>query len=128
MGLYGFMTMLFSILGLVCYLNAFPKRKKSVKPMVALMFLMAAVVFVCDVLYGNLIHQAVFRPDNPIIITQSTLYISKAYSVLGVHRILLIIATALTALLPVIKLLLKKINTSVKIEGYDDMALDLSKE
>ena len=34
MGLSGFATMLFSMLSLVCFLNAFPKRKKPVLPMV----------------------------------------------------------------------------------------------
>ena len=33
MGLCGFVTMLFSMLSLLCYMNSFPRRKKVNKPM-----------------------------------------------------------------------------------------------
>ena len=39
MGLAGFATMLFSMLSLVCFLNAFPHRKKVNIPMLVLMLL-----------------------------------------------------------------------------------------
>ena len=47
MGLCGFATMLFSILSLVTYLNAFPHRKKANKPMLILLFAMVAVIIFC---------------------------------------------------------------------------------
>ena len=40
MGLCGFATMLFSLLSLLCFLNAFPHRKKVNVPMLVLAFLM----------------------------------------------------------------------------------------
>ena len=44
MGLAGFATMLFSVLSLVCFMNAFPHRKKTNIPMLALTFLMIALL------------------------------------------------------------------------------------
>ena len=129
MGLCGFATMLFSILSLVTYLNAFPHRKKVNKPMLILFFLMVAAIIFCDFNYRNLIDAAVFRETNPIVVNSATAYISKAASVLGTHMILLVVSVVLTALSPVFKKLLGKINTAVDIDGYDQMeALDISGE
>ena len=44
MGLCGFATMLFSLLSLLCFLNAFPHRKRVNVPMLVLSFLMVGVV------------------------------------------------------------------------------------
>ncbi len=48
-------------------------------------------------------------------------YIKTAAHVLSVHRILLLAAVALTALLPVYKPLIRKINTSVEVEANENM-------
>lgn len=129
MGLFGFITMLFSILSLVTYLNAFPHRKKVNKPMLILFFLMIVAIIFCDFSYRNLIYDAVFRETNPIVVNAGTAYIAKSASVLGTHMILLVVSVVLTALSPVFKKLLGKINTAVDIDGYDQMeALDISGE
>ena len=129
MGFSGFITMLLSILSLVTYLNAFPHRKKVNKPMLILFFVMIAVIIFCDINYRNLIFAAVFRESNPIVVNAGTAYIAKAASVLYTHIILLAVSSVLTALSPVFKMLLGKINTSVDIDGYDQMeALDISGE
>ena len=48
---------------------------------------------------------------------------------LRVHRVLLVIGAALTALLPVYRPLIKRINTSVAVEGNEGMAtIDISGE
>ena len=44
-------TMLFSILGLVCFLNSFPRRKKTNIPMLALTFAMLGILIFCDIYY-----------------------------------------------------------------------------
>ena len=44
MGLAGFTVMLVSVLGLVCFLNAFPHRKKTNIPKLVLMFQMLGVI------------------------------------------------------------------------------------
>lgn len=129
MGLSGFATMLFSILSLVCFLNAFPHRKKTNIPMLALTFAMLAVIVFCDFYYSGRITAAVTRATNPIDQTGANAFIARASAVLRVHRIILIIGAALTALLPVYRPWLKKINTSVEVEANGDMAaIDISGE
>ena len=88
MGLCGFATMLFSMLSLVCFLSAFPKRKKPVIAMVVLMFVMFAIIIFCDVHYSGLIVNALTRAENPIKLDASTIYIAQAYNVLQTHIVL----------------------------------------
>ena len=129
MGLCGFATMLFSMLSLVCFLNAFPKRKKPVVPMVILMFLMFALIIFCDVHYRNLIWEATQRELNPIKIDVSTMYIKQAFDLLWTHIIIEGIGAALVVLLPLYTKLLRKINTSITVEGNGELdVIDISGE
>ncbi len=129
MGLCGFATMLFSMLSLVCFLNAFPRRKKPVIAMVVLMLLMFAVILFCDIYYSNLITTALTRAENPITLDASTVYIAQAYNVLQDHIVILGIGIALILLMPLYTKLLRKINTSVTVEDYGKLeAIDISGE
>ncbi len=129
MGLCGFATMLFSILSLVSFLNAFPHRKKVNIPMLVLLFVMSGIIFYADFHYRSLIYSAVNRTVDPIAVTEGTIYIKTAADVLSTHMILLGISVALVVLLPVYSKLLKKINTAVEIDSYDHMeAIDISGE
>ena len=129
MGLCGFVTMLFSMLSLVCFLNAFPHRKKANIPMLVLMFLMLGCVLFCDNYYSGLIMRALTRADNPITLTPSTIYIANAYNVLQDHMIFLIVSIALIVLLPVYSKLLKKVKTSVEVEDNGKLGeIDISGE
>jgi glucan phosphoethanolaminetransferase (alkaline phosphatase superfamily) len=129
MGLCGFCTMLFSILALVCYMNSFPHRKKPNVAMIIIMAVMIGIVIYCDINYRSLIFKAVYRSVDPIKVTSSTAYIAKAASMLKNHIIFLGISCALTALMPVYSKLLKKINTSIDIDGYGNMqAIDIDEE
>ncbi len=129
MGLAEFATMLLSILSLVCFLNAFPHRKKTNIPMLVLMFLMVAVVFYCDCFYDGRITEALTRAENPISAEGVNSYIAGAQSMLKVHRILLTAGAALAALLPVYRPWIKKINTSVEVAANEEMAaIDISAE
>ena len=78
MGLAGFATMLFSMLSFMCFLNAFPYRKKPNIPMVVLMFAMLGIVIFADAYYINAVLTAVTRAENPIVVTDSTIYIMYA--------------------------------------------------
>ena len=122
MGLCQFCIMLFSLLSLVCMLNAFPRRKKPNIPMIALMFVMFGIIIFCDVHYTNMIITAINRLENPIAITEDTAYIAKANNMLNIHMVMTIVSAALVALLPVYSKLLRKINTSVVVEDNGDMA------
>lgn len=129
MGLCGFATMLFSMLSLVCFLNAFPRRKKPVVPMLALMFAMFAIILFCDVHYMGLIVTALSRAENPIVIDSSTIYIAQAYNVLYNHIVIELVGIALILLLPVYSKLLRRINTSVTVEDYGKLGeIDISGE
>ena len=129
MGLAEFATMLLSMLSLLCFLNSFPHRKKTNVPMLMLMFIMVGVIFYCDIFYGNRITEALTRAENPIVPDSSTAYILNAQKMLGIHKILLIVGAALTALLPLYRPLIKRINTSVEVAANEDMgAIDISGE
>lgn len=129
MGLCGFCTMLFSILGFVCFLNAFPHRKKVNIPMLLLMFVMFGIIIFCDVTYMDRVTAALYRADNPIQLTEDTAYIADAYNMLNSHIIVLGVAIGLIVLLPLYSKLLRKINTSVELEDNGAMAeLELSDE
>jgi len=120
MGIYGFVTMLFSMLSFMCFMNAFPHRKKTNIPMLVLLFIMTAAVIFADIQYRNLIIAAT-TGENAIVVTEATIYIAKAYTMLGNHIVLLIVFAVLTALLPLYAPLIKKIKTSVEVEGNDKM-------
>ena len=122
MGLSGFCTMLFSMLSMVCFMNAFPYRKKVNKPMLILMFVMLAVVIYSDVYYLGRIDAALTRAANPITITASTLYIAYAQWYIRMHIIILAVAIVLIILLPVYSKLIRKIKTSVEVT--DNGAMD----
>ena len=129
MGLSGFATMLFSMLSLVCFLNAFPKRKKPVIPMVVLMFVMFGIIIYCDVRYSGLIMTALTREVNPIKLDTTTAYIAQAYNVLQNHMMLEGAGVVLVLLLPAYSKLLRKINTSITVEDNGKLdVIDISGE
>ena len=121
MGLYGFAVMLFSMLSLVCFNNAFPHRKPTNVPMLVLMYIMIAVIMICDIQYKGAIEYAITRPDNPLVITTSLAYIAKAYNLLTTHMIILVIGIVLTILLPVYSKWIRKIRTSIEVADNGDL-------
>ena len=116
MGLSGFCTMLFSMLSFVCFLNDYPHRKKTNIPMLALMFLMLGILVVCDTFYMGQITKAITRAEHPIVVDKATAYITKAYDMLNLHRIIIAIGAVLTLLVPVLRKLLRRIDTSLPVE------------
>ena len=129
MGLAGFATMLFSILLMVCFMNAFPHRKKVNVPMLALMFVLAGIIIYAGIFYQGRITEALTREVNPITVGADKGYINAAVRMLTVHRVMLIVGVALVALLPVYSKLLRKINTNVDVADNGGMAaIDISGE
>lgn len=122
MGLAQFCIILFSLLSLVCLLNAFPRRKKPNIPMIVLMFVLFAIIIFCDIHYTNAIYAALTRAESPIVLSTATAYIADAYNMLNTHIVMMVISAALVALLPVYSKLLKKIKTSIAVEDNGDMA------
>ncbi len=129
MGLCGFATMLLSMLSMVSFNNSFPRRKPVNKPMLILMFVMLGLIIFADVTYLNAVYAAVLRPDNPIAVTMSTVYIAYAEYYLRLHIILLCVSIALVILLPVYSKLIRRIKTSIEVEEIEGMgAIDISGE
>lgn len=120
MGLCGFVTMLFSILIFVCFLNSFPKRKKPNFAMIILMYLMLAAMSYADFTYRSRIFAAKAREEFAGVF-ENNAYIMEAANVVTTHVILLIVVAVLIALLPVYSKLLKKINTSINLEYSEAM-------
>ena len=121
MGLSGFVTMLFSVLALVCCLNAFPRRKPVNIPMLVLMFIMLGTIVFCDVYYGARITDALTRENNPIVIGNDNSYIATVQSMLKVHTGIVAAGAALVALLPRDAPLIRKHNTSVEVAANENM-------
>lgn len=121
MGLSQFCIMLFSLLSMLCMLNAFPRRKKANIPMVVIMFVMFGIIIFCDIHYRSGIMAALTRAESPIKLEKATEYIAKAYNMLQTHMILVGVSAALVVLLPFYSKLLRKINTSVAVEDNGAM-------
>ena len=129
MGQCEFAGMLLSILSFVCFLRSFPKRQKANKLMLGLMvFMLAAIVF-ADAVYALRIDQALTRAESPITITRDTVYIWYARNVMETHIVLTCVSILLIATLPLYSKLIRKINTSIDVEGNEDIAaIDISEE
>ncbi len=132
MGLAGFATMLFSMLSFLCFMNAFPYRKKTNVPMLVIMLAMFAIIIFADVYYLNGITAALTREVNPITYISGdsgNYYIWFAQYYIQMHIVILVIAVVLIALLPVYRKLLRKIKTSIDVEGNGEMgAIDLASD
>ncbi|MBQ7864466.1 MAG: hypothetical protein IJ420_05895 [Lachnospiraceae bacterium] len=129
MGLCSFVTMLLSILAYVCMFSAYPKRKKPNWIMIAMILAMYGIIIFCDNFYADRIWAAVKRPENPIQITEATMYINDAFKLMSTHITSVIVSAVLVVTEPIYAKLLKKINTSVEIEDNGDLgAIELSDE
>lgn len=129
MGQCEFVGMLFSILAFVVFLRSFPRRKPPVRPMIVLLYIMLALLEAADTLYLVRILTAVNRAENRIVVDSQSMYISTAYNVIVAHMILIAATAVLFALLPVYSKAIRKINTSIEVDGMDNMqAIDISGE
>ena len=129
MGLCAFISMLLSILSMVCMLNAFPKRQKPNKVMVGLMLAIFAIIIAADVFYCVRIYNGVYVDADAIKITVKNYFIVEAQTAMIVH-IVTVALTAITVVLePLFAKLLKKVNTSIEIEDNCEMEqIDISDE
>ena len=84
--------------------------------MLVLMFLMLGLLIVCDTFYMGQITTAITRANHPIVVDANTAYITKAYEMLNIHRIIIVVGAVLTLLVPALRKLLKKIDTSLPVE------------
>ncbi len=130
MGLSGFVTMLVSMLSFVVYLNIHQRRKHTNVTMLILFLLMQVIVIVCDEIYLGKITQYLIRikdtsPEGVDAMVKALVkdpFILKARNMLNTHVIFVVITMALTVTLPIYSKFIKKINTSVEVEGNEGMA------
>ena len=125
MGLFQFVIMLFLILSFVCMLNAFPKRQKPKIPMILLMLGLYAIVIFSDICYMNCITTGL----NSNVTDELANTINTAYFTVFIN-IFLVAATAILVIFePLIAKLLKKIKTSIEVEGSGDIeTIDIADE
>ena len=129
MGLCSFVSMLFSMLSLLCLLNAFPKRQRPNIFMILVIFVLFGCMIYADMSYVERVIYATTRPDHPIKITQATSYITTAKNVMITHMVFIGITAVCVVLEPLFAKLLKKINTSVEVEENAKIeSLDLTED
>lgn len=129
MGLCGFVSMLFSLLSLLCLLNAFPKRQRANILMILVMFVMFGCMFYADYTYIARIIEKTTGPKPVIKITQATSYITTAKNVMITHMAFLGLTSVCVILEPLFAKLLRKINTSVEVEANAKIDhIDLTEE
>ncbi len=120
MGLCQFCIMLFSLLSMVCLLNAFPRRKKPNYPIIGVAFVLFAIQIACAFFYRSGVMSRVRDPQFNIKLSDYP-FISKAYNAIGTYMILVVVTAVLVATLPIYSKLLKKIKTSVAVEDNGSM-------
>ena len=106
-----FISTLLSLLVLVSFLNAFPKRKKPNIFFIVLVGVMIAAMIACDLVYYIQMENCMEQ--------QSSLAtdINPAQPLALAHVILLGVSSIVFALLPAYTILIRKIDTSVKIDS-----------
>ena len=122
MGLCEFCIMLFSLLAFVCFINAYPKRKKPIVPMVFLLYVLEGITLASDIIYLSKINEGL----QSIQITAARSFIPQAKSMLMVHMILVVLTIVLIALIPVLGRMLNKIDTSIKLAENEDVEIELA--
>lgn len=114
-GICTFITTLLSLLYLVSFLNAFPKRKKPNIFFIVLVFVMIAGQFACDLVY-YLQMDACIKAIQKVGSEMDLACRAAQPYVIG-HIVLLGLSAIVFALLPVYSKLIRKIDTSVKLES-----------
>lgn len=113
-GICIFISTLLSILVLVSFLNAFPKRKKPNIFFIVLVFVMIAGMLACDSVYYVQMENCIEAKGVGSEFSQS---IKPGQPKIIAHIVLLAVSAAVFALLPVYSRLIRKINTSKKLES-----------
>ncbi len=127
MGLCEFAAMLFSILSMVCLLNAFPKRQKPNYPMVVIFTVLDAIIIFADSLYSTRISQGIEKRGDTLSADALAEYI-QTKNMITVHIVFMAITLVLVFLEPVIAKLFKKINTNIALEETHIGDIDLADE
>ena len=110
-GICTFITTLLSLLYLVSFLNSFPKRKKPNIFFIVVVALMIAGQLACDLVYYFQMDKCISQ--KPALAPS----IEPAQPYIIGHIVLLALSAVVFALLPVYAKLIRKIDTSIKLES-----------
>lgn len=113
-GICQFIVTLLSLLALVSFLNAFPKRKKANIFFIVLVFVMIAGMIACDIVIYT---ETLDYITNGIVTEKDIAAITPAHPLLIAHVVLLGVSAIVFALLPAYRILINKINTKVELES-----------
>lgn len=113
-GICVFISTLLSLLVLVSFLNAFPKRKKPNLFFVALVFAMIAGMLACDIVYFVEMKNCIDFNGAESSLSQK---VQPGQPCIIAHIVLLGVSAVVFALLPVYSKLIRKIDTSKKLES-----------
>lgn len=113
-GICIFISTLLSLLVLVSFLNAFPKRKKPNIFFIVLVFAMLAGILACDIVYYVQMENCI---EFNGVGSSLSLKVEPGQPYMIAHIVLLCVSAVVFALLPVYGRLIKKINTSKKLES-----------
>lgn len=113
-GICIFISTLLSLLVIVSFLNAFPKRKKPNIFFIVLVFAMIAGMLACDIVYYVQMNNCI---DANGAGSSLSLNVKPGQPKIIAHIVLLAVSAAVFALLPVYSRLIRKINTSKKLES-----------
>ena len=114
-GICIFITTLLSLLYIVSFLNSFPKRKKPNIFFIVLVGVMIAGQLACDLVYYLQMDACIKNITN----LSSDMYVActAAQPYMIGHIVLLALSAVVFALLPVYTKLIRKIDTSIKLES-----------
>lgn len=130
MGLCTFIVMLFSILAIVSFLNAYPKRQKPKIAMVVVMFAIIACCIVADLIYLIKLNARI-KELYPTAEAVANFFskkkdIPQARVVIVVHLICEFISVGLICSINALGKAFNKIDTSVKLADNDIGNIELS--
>ena len=110
-GICVFVSTLLSLLVLVSFLNTFPKRKKPNIFFIVVVYVMIAAMIACDIVYFVQMNSCKELHPNQAV------NIDPAQPCAIAHIALLGVSAVVFALLPVYSKLIRKINTSIKVDS-----------
>jgi phosphoglycerol transferase MdoB-like AlkP superfamily enzyme len=118
-GIAVFVNTLISILVLLVFLNAFPKRKKPNIIFLVMVFVMLAALIGLDILFYSNVTEFATRAGggDPSFYYEVATYIPPALTGVIVHIVFVGVSILALALMPLYKKLICKINTSKNIES-----------
>ena len=97
--------------------------------MIALLYVMFAIILVCDWWYLDRIDYKLHRAEEVFVLTTKEQYILNAQYYVTMHMVTLGITMVAVAVEPLLAKLFKKINTSIEVEGNGDLgAIDIADE